>query len=96
MSDDAQKENWWRGAAALIAAMVFIIGYVAVGFVEMAAQIFFDKTITVDKGWVTGMVGTSGSAFGYLIGKKSNRTRQVGNRPICDSCPIHKAFPSGE
>lgn len=86
----------WRDAAGVFTAFIVVASFVAIGFIEMIAEIAFGIVINIDAGWMAAMLSLASAAFGFLIGKRSG-TRILGfDRPLCSTCPIRDQIKASD
>lgn len=64
----------FREYAGVLAAFIVVMAFVAIGFLQMAANVLLEKVVSIPESWMAAMLSLASAAIGFLIGKQSSGT----------------------
>lgn len=85
-SNSATRE--WAG---VIAALIAVVAFINYGYVLILIEVFFDKKVSANEAWSSGLISLSSAALGFLIGKQTTAVPSSSDTTI--SAPTPPAAP---
>lgn len=61
----------FREYAGTLTAVVIVIAFIGIGFVQVGVVVWRGTPVTVPGDWMAAMLSLASAALGYLIGKQS-------------------------
>lgn len=59
----------FKEAAGVLGAFVVLLAFVAIGFLQMTAKLFFGAEVPIDGSWMAAMLSLASTSLGFLVGQ---------------------------